>query len=147
MMTDINYRPPVYMAKGIPAFHHTTHTRGPVGTACVCGVVEGGNARRSNLSIPKFPPPGSVLKLPPQKFNVIRHPPSPKSLENVHTNSMLTNLCGEALGRVMCSLMFPSLMYVLPCVCVWWKGTSGPLVIMQEYTRRRRETSRNEYLV
>ena len=58
---------------------------------------------------PNFPPPGSVLKFPLRKFNVIRHPPSPKSLENVHTNSMLTNLCGEALGRVMCSLMFPPL--------------------------------------
>ena len=54
-------------------------------------------------------PPGSVLKLPLRKFNVIRHPPLPKSLENVHTNSMLANLCGEALGRVMCSVMFPPL--------------------------------------
>ena len=55
---------------------------------------------------PNFPPPGSVLKFPLRKFNVIRHPPSPKSLENVHTISMLANLCGEALGRVMCSVMF-----------------------------------------
>ena len=29
------------------------------------------DARRSNLSIPKLPPPGSVLKLPLRKFNVI----------------------------------------------------------------------------
>ena len=38
---------------------------------------------------PQSSPPCSVLKLPPRKFNVIRHPP--KSLKNVHTDSMLAH--------------------------------------------------------